>query len=225
MAQKTRQSWGRILILIQALITLRCGAQTVAYSTLGPLDNLYNASGGWLVNGSSNPPEPYVAEASQFVPTASGYLTEVDLALSAGNDNLSADIANVYVTANNSQNLPGTILDSYLNVPCMGTFGEDNPLTSLMSTANPYLQSGQTYWLLIRPATTTADISVNENSQGILTTHDVYTSEWYQEGAQTTFAFDVESTAPEPSALGLFAAGGALVLGYCRRSVNASRRV
>jgi len=49
------------LFLIPALVALHSGAQTfTTYSTLGEPGDIYNFSSAWLVNGSANPPEPYV---------------------------------------------------------------------------------------------------------------------------------------------------------------------
>jgi hypothetical protein len=201
----------RLLFLIPALVALHSGAQTfTSYTTLGEPGGTYNTSSGWLVNGSANPPEPYVGEAFAFTATTSGYLSQVYLAIGAGNGNLASDLANIFITANNGANLPGTTLESFLNVPCPGQFGGDIPLASLTSIVNPFLQSGQTYWLCVTPALSTADIVVNQNSLSVLArqAQEFSPSAWGAEGNRSSFAFDVEvSPVPEPTTTMLAALG------------------
>jgi hypothetical protein len=113
----------KYLFLIPALVALNSSAQTVTtYSTLGGSGSPYNAETGWLVNGSANLPEPYVGEAFAFTPTVSGYLSQIDLAISAGNTNLASDVANVILAGNNNVvNLPFGVLERFLNVPATGS--------------------------------------------------------------------------------------------------------
>jgi hypothetical protein len=201
----------KLLILIPALVALHSGAQTLtSYTTFGEPGDTYNTSSGWLVNGSADPPEPYVEEAFAFTPTASGYLCQLNLAICAGNGNLASDLANIFIAANNSQNLPGATLASFLNVPCTGAFGAGNPITSLTSSVNPLLRSGATYWLYVQAALPNADITVNQNSLGVLAdqAQAFSPSAWGGKGDKTTFAFDVEvSVVPEPSTTALAALG------------------
>src|SRR5579859_729727 len=98
----------KCLFAIPALVALHSAAQTLTtYSTLGGAGNIYNPNSGWLVNGSANPPEPYVGEAFAFTPTVSGYLAQIDIAISAGNGNLASDLANINLAANSGVlNLP-----------------------------------------------------------------------------------------------------------------------
>jgi hypothetical protein len=206
---------GILLFLMPALVAPHSGAQTLtSYTTFGEPGDTYNTSSAWLVNGSANPPEPFVGEAFAFTATTSGYLSQLNLAISAGNGNLASDLANISITLNNSANLPGTALESFHNVACPGPFGADNPITSLTSIVNPLLQSGNTYWLCVQPALSTADISVNENSLGVLArqAQEFSPSAWTARGTRSTFAFEVDvSEVPEPSAAAL-AALGILVL-------------
>src|SRR5438105_3914271 len=106
----------RNLFVMAALMALPAGAQPItSYSTFGPAES-YNTGSGWLVDGTANPPQPYVAEAFAFTPAASGFLTQVRLAICAGNTSLASDLANIYIAANSGANLPGSTLESFLNV-------------------------------------------------------------------------------------------------------------
>ena len=206
---------GKRLWLIPALVALHSNAQTfTSYTTLGEPGDTYNTGSGWLVDGTANPPQPFVGEAFAFIATVSGNLTQLKLALSAGNGNLASDLANIFIAANNGANLPGTTLESFLNVPCPGPFGVNNPLTSLTSSVNPFLQSGHTYWLYVLAALPTAVITVNQNSQGVLApqAQEFSPSAWIARGNKSTFAFDVEVTeVPEPSTTALAALGLAVL--------------
>jgi hypothetical protein len=195
--------------LIPLLLALHSGAQTLTYSTFGEPGDVYNTSSGWLVNGSANPPQPYVAEAFAFTPAFSGYLSQLRLAMCAGDANLANDVANVYIAANSAQNVPGANLESFLNVPCAGIFGVDNPLISLTSTVHPLLQAGNTYWLWVQAAVPQAAIVVNQNSLGILAPQaQAFSATWLARGNKATFAFDVEVTpVPEPSSIAIAVLG------------------
>ncbi len=207
----------KCLFLIPALAALHSAAQTLTtYSTLGEPGDTYNLNSGWLVNGSANPPEPYVGEAFAFTPSVSGYLTQLDVVISAGNGNLASDLANVILAANNNVvNLPFGVLERFLNVPATGQLPYNNPITTLSSSAQPFLQAGNTYWLEVEPANSTADIVVNQNSLGLLASQaqEFSASSWGAAGNRTTFAFDVQVTpVPEPSTTALVALGIALLI-------------
>jgi hypothetical protein len=212
------------LFLVAALVVLHCGAQPVtAYTTLGEPGDTYNIGGGWLVNGSANPPEPYVAEGFAFTPAVSGNLSQIRLAMGAGNGNLASDVANIYLAVNNNQNLPGGTMESFLNIPCTGYAGLDNPLTVLTSSVKPLLRSGTSYWIWVQAANAQADVAVNDNSLGVLASQaqSFAPFSWIARGSQSTFAFDVEvSLVPEPSMAALAALGAGVVAAHLPRRRN-----
>ncbi|PWU16449.1 MAG: hypothetical protein C5B50_13455 [Verrucomicrobia bacterium] len=205
----------KILILISATVALHSTAQVITYNTFGEPGDTYTNGSGWLVNGSANPPQPYVGEAFAFTPSVSGTLSRVSLVLSAGNTNLASDLANVVISDNSPGNLPNARLETFSNVACSGPFGANNPLTSLTAATRPFLQAGNTYWLSVEPATSTADVIVNQNSLGLLASQAQEFSRfnWIARGNKTTFAFSVE-VVPEPSILALAALG---IFGFVRR--------
>ncbi len=214
-----------LLFLVPLLLALHAGAASVStYNTFGQPGNTYNAGAGWLVNGSAHPPQPYVGEAFAFTPSVSGYLSQLNLAISSLGSDLSNNLASVFVAANNNLgNVPGTTLESFLNLTCPGPFGANNPILSLTSTQHPILWAGNTYWLFVRPALPTAAIVVNQNDQGILAPQAQESSpgSWTARGSKTTFAFEVEVyPVPEPSVMALALLGLAVLgrLGLRRHS-------
>jgi hypothetical protein len=204
------RTFGKFLFLIHALATLHCSAQGLtSFTTFGQPGNIYNTSAGWLVNGSANPPQPFVGEAFAFTATASGYLSQLSLAV-AGNGNPATSLANITIARNSGANLPGTTLERFLNVSCPGRIGLNNPITSLASSVNPFLQSGSIYWLYVEAATPTSSVTVYQNSLGLLApqAQEFSPSGWIAKGNKTTFAFAVEVTpVPEPSTIALAAFG------------------
>jgi hypothetical protein len=205
-------SAARILIALGTCIAIHIEAQpAITYSTFGPGDR-YNISAGWLVNGSANPPQPYVAEAFAFTPSTSGFLTQIRLAIGANAGNTANDLVNIFIAASGSQNLPGLTLDRFVNVPCTNMFGVDNPLLSLTSTNQPFLQSGTTYWLWVQAALPQTSLVVNENDQGIMASaaQSFSPGSWSAKGSRTTFAFDV-TVVPEPCSGAIAAIGVGLL--------------
>ena len=217
-------TFGKRFLLISALIALPVSTQAlITYNTLGEPGDTYNTLAGWLVNGNLNPPQPFVGEAFAFVPTTSGNLNLLNLAISADSGNL----ANISIAANSGGNLPGTHLESFLNVSAPGPFGVSNPVTSLTSTVHPFLQAGQTYWLTVEPASPTAAIIVNQNSQGLLApqAQEFSPSGWIAKGNKTTFGFSVDVLeVPEPSTVALTALVTPVVIpSFWRRFPGAKR--
>ena len=203
------------LFIVVALIagSVEVEALTV-YSTLGQPGDVYSYGNGWLVNGSANPPQPYVGEAFAFTPTGSGTLSSISLGLSAGNANIANDLANISIASNTAGNLPGSALETFLNVQPNGQFGVEKPVITLNSATTPFLQAGVTYWLWVRPANSTAAIVVNQNSLGLQSSQaqEFSPSAWLARGSKTTFAFSVDVVSvPEPSVVGFLSFGAVLV--------------
>ena len=215
----------KCLFLIPALVALHSAAQPLtAYSSFGEPGDTYSTGSGWLVNGSANPPEPFVGEAFAFTATTSGYLSQINLAISAGGGNLASDLANVTIAVNNnSRNLPIGGMERFSNVPTTGQFPNNIPITTLSSSAHPLLQAGNIYWLEVEPANSLADIVVNQNSLGLQAeqAQEFSASAWAAKGNQTTFAFDVQVTAmPEPSTAALAALGIAVLIRPLARGIR-----
>jgi hypothetical protein len=211
--------WATVLCAMAALAAIHCHAQMTNYSTLVEPGDGYNSEAVYYVIGSSLNinGNTYQSVAFEFTSTASGYLQQINLAVFAGNTDVAEDDANIYFTANSSQNLPGNTLESFLNVPVAQGSATDIPLTSVNSVARPYLQAGVPYWLLVKATNPDGLLLDYETTDGItahLAAQFSPTGNWINEGTRGTLAFDVlaASSIPEPSTWILIAMGGAAVM-------------
>ncbi len=140
------------------------------------------------INGNT-----YQSVAFEFTSTVSGYLQQINLAVFAGTTDVAEDDANIYLTANSGNNLPGATEESFLNVAVAQGSATDIPLTSVNSVAQPYLQAGVPYWLLIKAANPDGLLLDYETTDGItahLAAQFSPTGSWINEGTQGTLAFE-----------------------------------
>ncbi len=156
-------SWLWMIAALLAWPVDQAGAQTVyppavispvvVFDSFGP-GNTYLTTVGWGVEGASVT-AGYRGQAEWFVPGISGNLGTVQLAMfrSSGSGR-----SNFYLTQDNG-GLPGTILESFLNVLSPGG------LLTLTSTAQALLQAGNEYWLCAEPADSTTVSGWYENNQ------------------------------------------------------------
>jgi hypothetical protein len=116
--------------------------------------NGFDQSVAWAVmNGSQ---DGYRGQAEWFVPTGSGPLNVVDLAM------MGKGSINVTVTEDKS-GLPGKPLETFLNIPS-SRFGNAGHLV-LVSEAHPVLNAGAKYWLCVEPADSDTGCSWCYNNQ------------------------------------------------------------
>jgi hypothetical protein len=160
-----------------------------------------------------------------FWPTSSNFVfTSALLALSEG---IGTDNAVDISLATDSNDEPGTILETFQVTGELGPAGQDNPLISVSSTLDPLLLAGDQYWLIESPPA--AGNGVNWLTAGILSNspqratsdgssvwlvNTIYSDE--DPGAFSISANPVSSV-PEPRAIFLVAAG-ALVASRPRRT-------
>jgi PEP-CTERM motif len=204
-----------MLCAIAAFTAIHGHAQITNYNTLVEPGDGYNSFSVYDVIGSSVDfnGNGYQSLAFEFTPSVSGNLAQINLAVFGGNANLSQDQLNVYV-ANNAGNLPGSIVDSFLNVPVAQGASTDIPLTSVNSVNQPYLQAGTPYWLMVEAANPNGLLVAFETTHGITSSMAALfspTGNWRAEGTRGTLAFDVVDV-PEPSTWILFAIGAAALL-------------
>lgn len=103
--------------------------------------NKFDKKAAWAVMNDSQ--AGYRGQAEWFIPTGSGQLNIVDLAM------MGKGTINVTV-AEDKNGLPGNPLESFLNVPS-SNFGKGGHLV-LVSETHPALNAGIKYWLCVEPA-------------------------------------------------------------------------
>ena len=159
----------------------------------------------WVVGGTSSM-YGYQAHAEYFVPSTSGYLSQIQLATIVEGGVPQSDIS---IAQDNGSGLPGTILESFNNVT-----DANNGILTINSLTTPLLQAGQTYWLCDRPAASSTFTGWYMNNQG-LTGHDAFATtqssqNWFNLGASGTadsvFSISVIPV-PEPSTAGFVLLG------------------
>ena len=128
-----------------------------AFSSFGP-DKGYDRRFAWPLNGGANQldgkPVEYRGQAEWFVPSISGRLNAIEIALGGpGSDRL-----NLFV-AEDHYGFPGEKLEHFANVPIQERSSQTNEPMVLRSVARPGLKAGRKYWLCAEPAdTTTASV-------------------------------------------------------------------
>lgn len=169
------------------------------YNSFGP-GNSYNTAIAWGIEGTSTA-NGYRGQAQFFVPGTSGYLDQILLETThvSGFSNL----GNLYIAQDNGSGIPGSILESWLNV------AHPNGSLLLTSTTPVLLQAGQTYWLCDEPAAANTSIAWYQNNQNISPGDAYDNSEWswntIPAGIETAGVFALTVTSvPEPSTVALF---------------------
>lgn len=217
-SQKGVLVW-RFTLFITAILTFAPCVQAVqppvfVYNSFGP-GNTYTTYADWGVSGASGP-GGFVGHAESFVPTVSGNLEALQVAV--GQLSSGTGLANFFVAAN-SGGTPGVKLESFMNVLASPS-SSSSLLVTMNSITQPLLQAGTTYWLCAEPAQNTTAIGWFVNNQG-------YSNEYAQEsppgmwtsapvtiGANGVFDVSVIPV-PEPSIVGLAILGSGFV-SICR---------
>jgi hypothetical protein len=175
----------------------------VVFDSFGP-GNTYLSSVVWGVSGASTS-GGYRGQAEWFLPGISGNLSSVVLATfrSSGSGR-----SNFYLAQDNG-GIPGTILESYLNVQ-----NNPNGLLTLTSAGQPLLQAGTKYWLADEPADLTTVNGWFENNQSFTNGFAFERSQWGWQAADhaASGVFRVSVTpVPEPTAFALIGLGVCLL--------------
>jgi hypothetical protein len=198
----------------------RCSADSILFTNLATVGNLYDSNHGWNVIGAASsftsPPGSQFAPAFAFTPTSTAYLTGLDLALGhvAGTNAVTVDLMS-------DASGPGAVLESW-NVSGVPTNGICCPMTALSGNGTLLLESGTTYWVAVLPGDSVAFDSWAYNSTGDTgTVFENMGSAWalYATGPGVTVgAFEVQgSPVPEPDTLGLLGGGLLVLAGLLRR--------
>lgn len=118
--------------------------------------NKYDQKVAWAVMNDNQ--AGYRGQAEWFVPTGSGHLNLVDLAMQGKGP------INVTV-AEDKNGLPGTPVESFLNIPG-SHFGKAGHCL-LISATHPVLNVGIKYWLCVEPAGSDTGCSWGYNNQNL----------------------------------------------------------
>jgi hypothetical protein len=180
--------------------TQPANADTI-FNTFGPGDS-YNPNFRYGVNGDAE------FQAFRFVPTSSGTLTSITVALGrTGTDPITR--FQLYAGTFPPTTL-GVLLETF-DVPNMVTQGPPGAVVSFSSALNPVLTAGQNYWLSItEPGPPTPSFSLwFDNNRFIFGTRITETL-LAHEAALPAFRVDAVPV-QEPSSLLLLVAGSALV--------------
>jgi hypothetical protein len=197
------------IFMLAALSCVCLNAGTIIYSDFGA-GQAYDNSAGWNVGAGSS-------VATGFDPSASGTLSQVDVAL----ENLGAiEPLSIMVETDSGGTPSGTVLDSWmLSTSSIASMPQTYTLSSSL---NPALTAGTEYWLVLSSTDPNDSYAWMENSTG--TTGKDYNngSGWQIQPSLVTPAFDVETGSasvptPEPATLG-FTALGFLAL-FAARSI------
>jgi hypothetical protein len=177
----------------------------LVFNSFGP-GNSYITYADWGISGASGLSGGFVGHAELFVPSVSGNLYSLQVAV--GQLSGGTGLVNFSVAADDG-GTPGATLESFLNeqAPSPGS-----GVLTINSITQPLLQAGATYWLCAEPAQSTTAIGWFVTDQG-------FKNDYAQEGppgqwtsGHITFenngAFDVSVLpVPEPSMMGLMILG------------------
>src|SRR5215472_6300456 len=122
--------------------------------------NSYITYADWGISGASGLPGGFVGHAELFVPSVSGNLNSLQVAV--GQISGGTGLVNFSVAADNG-GTPGATLESFSNEqapsPASGVL-------TINSVTQPLLQAGATYWLVAEPAQSTTSVGWYANDQG-----------------------------------------------------------
>lgn len=134
------------------------------------------------------------AHAEWFVPTASGYLSEIQVAIEPDAGNKHPRKATIFITTDNG-GFPGSTVESF-DIPG----GEVFELLTIKSFKEPILQAGAKYWLGARSQ---GGWHWNMNDQKVVhnTAREAKRGKWLSAGDYcTTGAFSIRITTNPPPA-------------------------
>ena len=134
---------------------------TLIANTFGPNESF--TPSGVLIAGANNTFNTgFQSYANPFTPNGSFTFDEVDVAFSysgfAANASTSDTVALSLQTSNPNGLPSGSILAQF---PVNGVQGNVQQATKIFSASHPLLTSGQTYWLVATPTTSTTNVTWN----------------------------------------------------------------
>jgi hypothetical protein len=184
---------------------------SIAFNTLDGSSG-YVIGGGVSVQGTGHGPS--LGWGNQFVALNSGYLSSIDLGLTYL---ISPDQADVSLTLDSTANSFGVHTPAATSlasgtVSAAGQFGYTGSDLTTFTPANQVLiTAGTTYWVVVKPHTSSTFDTWNDNDIGAVGRDALTTdggADWGQNPSDSMRAFRVNlSPVPEPASFALVAMG------------------
>ncbi len=180
-------------------------AGTIAYTTYG-LNYEYCTTCG-LTIGAANGNTGYT-QADQFVPTVSGQLEQIDVAIGLVTGTSEADL---FLLTDNSDT-PGSLIETF-QVPPGPPYGTPGVHLVASSTLHPLLNAGQKYWLMGTLAVPTDQAIWYTNPDVTTLRAESWVGNPGSIGPYQAQVFDVQvNSVPEPNTTTLIATAAAIFL-------------
>jgi uncharacterized protein (TIGR03437 family) len=150
--------WSVAVVVVAAVagLPIESRGQTL-FSTFGPAETFNTAlpgpSVGAGVLGGFPVADGGIILAAAFTPSASGYLSRVDLGMEYKYDPVKASgPANLDVTiAADQAGLPGAAIETIHLTDALGSIANAMGIVSANSAIQPFLQAGVQYWVVVAP--------------------------------------------------------------------------
>jgi hypothetical protein len=202
------------------LVCFACAAEakTIVFDNFGPNDS-YDVSHGYTLavglNSTGLPPNTNLDQGALFIPSDSGYLSDIWLAVGLGSGANELDVWLMDTVAGQ----PGSILESFHFSNAMGPFGSNNPPLHAGGNGSTFLTAGLEYWLIASLSGPNAAAAWNLNDigdQGPITFRENL-GPWQGSSAGETINNVFRVAVPEPGTLGLIGLGFG-VMGWGRKA-------
>jgi hypothetical protein len=141
---------GAFIVATALACAAPAAAQVTVYNNFGPGQGGwdYNWGIGWTVAGEDVPAQYGVEQAFSFVPSQSGALSDIWVAIWYVPLDTQPDVVTLRLVRNPSglPPEPGDVLEEW-TITEFDSWSQWNPPQHLVSAANPLLDAGQSYWL------------------------------------------------------------------------------
>jgi len=201
------------------LICFACAAEakTIVFDNFGP-NGSYDVTRGYTLavglNSTGLPPNTDLDQGALFIPSQSGYLSDIWLAVGQTSGDNELDLW----LMDNVAGQPGSILESFHFSNAMGPFGSNNPPLHADGNGSTFLTAGVEYWLIASLSGPDAAAAWNWNDigdQGPITFRENL-GPWQGSSAGETINNVFRVAVPEPGTLSLIGLGFGL-MGWRRK--------
>ena len=200
------------LLFVAVCFCASAQASTIVFDNFGPNDS-YDVSQGYTLavglNSTGLPPNTDLDQGALFVPSQSGFLSDIWLAVALTGGANELDVWLMDSVAGQ----PGSILESFHFSNAMGPFGYDNPLSHGEGNGSTFLTKGTAYWLIASLTGPDAAAAWNWNDigdQGPISFRENL-GPWQGSSSGQTINNAFRVAVPEPGTLGLIVLGLQLI--------------